>query len=93
MLRTGLELYTKIIQTSEKIYQSRIDEMEFTAIQFVLLLQIAIRLEPRSVEFRKKLNQLFMALQKHFQSNFENIALRMDEFMMNVERVQVSFHQ
>lgn len=89
MLRSGFALYGKILETAEKIHNSRIDESEFAAIQLILLLQTAIRLEPHSMEFRAKLNQLFFGIQKHFQANFENIALRMDEFMLTLERVQV----
>ncbi|KAI6174577.1 Nuclear receptor domain-containing protein [Aphelenchoides bicaudatus] len=85
---SGFKLYTSVIQYSERIYQSRISESEYSAIQLVLLLQTAIRLRPTNVELKKRLNQLFIALQRHMNENFENIALRMDEFMLNLERVQ-----
>jgi hypothetical protein len=89
--RSGFKLYTAVVRNSEKIYQSRIGEAEFTAIQLVLLLQTATRLQPENSLFQKKLNELFVALQKFMSDNFENIALRMDEFMLNLQRVQASF--
>ncbi|KAI6183717.1 hypothetical protein M3Y97_00518900 [Aphelenchoides bicaudatus] len=86
--RSGFKLYTSIVQTSEKIYQSRISEAEYTAIQVVLLLQTAIRLQPGNPIFRQHLNRLFIELQKYMSENFEDIALRMDSLINNLQLIQ-----
>ncbi|KAI6229875.1 hypothetical protein M3Y99_01123300 [Aphelenchoides fujianensis] len=86
--RLGFELYTKLLQVAEKIHATRMSEQELITIQLILLLQTAMRISRQPQFFRKKLNDLWTALRQYYQSNFEDIALRIGNLMLNLELVQ-----
>ncbi|KAI6228677.1 Nuclear receptor domain-containing protein [Aphelenchoides fujianensis] len=91
LARLCYKLFAKIVETGQHMYNNRISDTEFTAIQFIFLLQTAIRLHPKPERYRQRLNSLFKALEKHYKDNYEDVGMKLGNLILSMQYLQELF--
>ncbi|KAI6197667.1 5L0M-A Chain A, Hlrh-1 Dna Binding Domain - 12bp Oct4 Promoter Complex [Aphelenchoides besseyi] len=86
--RLCFKLFLKIAEVGQCMATYRISDTEFTAIQFIFLLQTAIRLHPKPQRYKERLNSLFLALRKYYEDNYEDVAQRLGNLILGMQHLQ-----
>ncbi|KAI6228356.1 putative Nuclear hormone receptor,putative [Aphelenchoides besseyi] len=88
LARLCWNLFNEIVEVGRALYALRLKDEEFTVIQFIFLLQMAIRLHPQPQRYRSRLNSLFRALQKHYQENYDDMAIKMGNLILSMQHLE-----
>jgi hypothetical protein len=74
-------------------HENRINDSELSAIQFLFLVQAAIKIFPHPEKYKRILDLFFKSLRKHYEDHYEDVPVRIDRIIMAMQNLQVYLQQ
>lgn len=91
MFRFTKDYFEAILTSSSRFHAGRFEDFELASIFHIFALQLAIRIFPQHTDLKFHLNELFSELQKQYDDNFDDCALRLANIVLMVGEINVSF--
>lgn len=104
-----MEFYVSFMDMIKKLAKARLDDVEHAVLTLILLVErgkhitmrtggtrpLARKLasNPDKFPFASLVNDVFRELHKHYEDNYEDTALRMDQLVLLALEIQVSIRQ
>ncbi|KAH7723956.1 CRE-NHR-53 protein [Aphelenchoides avenae] len=90
VVRHGMTYYNAVLDMARKLSQARLDETENAVLTFILLVNSARKLVEPSDDFplASLLDSVFRGLKKHYEQNYEDVALRLDNIIQLAHELQ-----
>ncbi|KAH7718162.1 hypothetical protein AAVH_14365 [Aphelenchoides avenae] len=97
-MRHGMEFYVSFMDMIKKLAKARLDDVEHAVLTLILLVERARKLasNPDKFPFASLVNDVFRELHKHYEDNYEDTALRMDQLVLlalEIQRVSRLFEE
>ncbi|KAH7700877.1 hypothetical protein AAVH_31999, partial [Aphelenchoides avenae] len=89
-MRHGMEFYVSFMDMIKKLAKARLDDVEHAVLTLILLVERARKLasNPDKFPFASLVNDVFRELHKHYEENYEDTALRLDELVQLALEIQ-----
>lgn len=84
-------MYKDVLTAAQKLHSARLDEDEVASMFQILAFKGAQRLfNEMDKPIKQELNQLFECLREHYESNFDEISLRLGNLILLTDEIEVS---